>query len=659
MRYITIFMCLILIFSGCKNIEEPVYDDEVIDGEYVSRAKQSRLITNMFAKKIIELPDGLSYTNYFFYDEAIYFVCGDKLVRYGNEVMESIDLPQNVVDINITYDGDYIIYDGIDIIRVTQNNEIIKTIKVNSSGDFVDMFADKLDRIYYFTTESILVLSAEGNNIFNINIDGKLNDVCQFTDGKILLNIDERFVYLNVNSRRLDYENEIKLPVVPYDYEPILGDGYEIYLKADDLTIYGYLERELVPIKILDMINSGVNIYDIADLKIISPDFMFYKTRDNKITLLNKIDPDETITSKTQITLASYGYDEKLIDLILDFNALNKSNQVNIHDYSIYGFNDEIDLFIGDENLDIDEYITQGLCTDLNRLMEHDEQLSQRHVLDYVRNPFTYDGELYKLVSNFKIHSVAGKTDIVGEDFRWTIPRFEDILPELGDSISLTSNIQALDMLYLLTTTNLYGLVFGDRGFHDEGFYSLLELCRNIYVGNIRNGTYKGDNTKFRENKTLLYYFEFNQPDDYKILPEIFGTDEIAIKSIPEASGAIIDPIRSYAISRKSDEYVISGAWELVKVLMREYQVDGYFSSFVSEFDEQIESSNLSDKEKVYISNLIKNGNPAKISANTSAIFDIIQTYSELYLENSISIIKTAENIDLRVKRYLANTVFY
>ena len=655
MKYIAFLMCLILILSGCKNIEDPIYDDEVIEAEYVNRAKQSRVITNMFARKIIELPDGLSYTDYLYHDDVLYFICGDTLVQYEDDVMETIHLPQNVIDLSITYDGDYLIYDGTDIIKMTRNNEVTKTIKVDSSGDFIDIFTDKLDRIYYFTTESLYVLSAEGNNIFNININGTLNDVHQFTDGKIILNIDNKFIYLDVNERRLDNENEIKLPVVPYEYEPIFGDGFEIYMKAADLSIYGYLEREIVPIKILDMINSGVNIYDIADLKIISPNFMFYVTRDNKITLLNKIAPDETVTLKTQVTLASYGYDEQLIDLVLDFNALNKATHVNIHDYSIYGFSDEIDLFIGDENLDIDEFITQGLCTDLNRLMEHDEQLSQRHILDYVRSPFTYDGQLYKLTSNFKIHLFAGKNSIVGEDFHWTTPKFEDIIPELGGKINLTSNIQPLDMLSLLITSNLYGLVFSDLGFQDDTFYELLEVCRNIHVGNIRNGTYKGDNTEFREDKTLLYYFEFKQPDDYTALPEIFGTDEITIKNLC----VTVEPIRSYAISRKSDEFAIGGAWEFVKTLMNEYQVDGYFSSLVSDFDERIDSSALSDTEKIYISDLIKNGTPVKVSANNSAIFEIVKTYAGLYLENAISEKKTGENIDLRAKRYLANTVFY
>jgi|GEM_PF-4552531 hypothetical protein len=658
MRYLAFFMCLILIFTSCRIKEEPVYDDEVIEAEYVSRVKEQVEIKDTFEKTIIELPDGLTYTDYFYRDDKLHFICGDKLISYNKygEDMEIIELPKTVFDIAVADNGDFIIYDGVDIIKMSTDNEIVKTIDVDLTGDFLDIFTDKLNRIYYFTTHSLYMLSAEGNVIFNIDIDGVLNKVHQFDDGKILLNIDEKYIQLDVNGHRLG--REIKLPKVPYEYEIVLGDGYEIYLKSADLNVYGYLEREVVPIKIMDLINSGVNIYDIADFKIVSSEFMFYDTYDNKIVLLNKLETNSNFTSKSRILLASYGYDKQLIDLVLDFNLLNKLYYVNIHDYSVYGFNDDIDLFIADENLNIDKYTVQGLFTDFNRLMQNDEQLSQRHILSNVRDSVTYNGQLYTLTSNFKIHAFAGKTDIVGETFAWTTPNFEDFLPELGGKIRLISNIKPMDMLDLLTTDGFYGFV-PDNFLDNPAFKRVIELTLHVASEIDRKGMYTGDDTEFRNNTTLLYYFEFNQPDDYTILPEIFGTDEITIKSIPNSSRAIIEPVRSYAISRKSNTFVIDGAWELVKILMKEYQVDGYFSSIIADFDEQIEASYLSDAEKVDVSNVVKNERMVKVSANNSAILEMVRGYTTLYFESLMSINKAIENIALRAKRYFANTVLY
>jgi len=650
-KYIIFLICLIVMLTGCKDKTDIDYDDEVIEAEYANASRTSKVVkmSNAFTRKTIELPDGLVYNDYIYYDNKIYFVCKDKLVVYDND-FAIIDLP-DMVDIVITNDH-YFVYDGSNIIKMTGEFEIIKTFEINTNGDYIDFLTDKFDRVYFFTSDSITMLSAEGNIIFTMNVNGELIGVHQFPDGKILLNIDDKYVYLDVNNHTLG--RVIRLPKSLYDYEIIMGHGYEIYLMANDLSVYGYLEREVVPIKVLDFINSGVNIFDIADLKILSPELMFFDTHGNKIVLLTKTAIDN-IPHKKPITLTSYGYDKKLLDLIIDFNIFNKVYHINLIDCSIYKFDDiKADIIIGGENLDINELIIQGELTDLNPLMERDAQLSQRHVLDCVRDPFTYNGELYSLASNFGVHAFAGKVDNLGTELLWTTDIFEMFLPKPGSDTRMFSNIKPIELLYLMTTADLYSFLANDY-FKSLQFYRLLEISLQIGAERDRKGSYMGDNSGFIDNSTLLYYFEFNQPDDYEKLSEIFRTDDIIIKGIPSfggETGVLIEPVRSFAISRKS--FVTDGAWEFIKTLMKEYQVDGYFSSLVSDFDKQIESS-----EKDFISDLIKNCYPVKVSANNDIIFEMIEASAIIYYENAKSIQYTTDTITSKILRYLANNNIY
>ena len=654
MKYFIFIICLVMIFTGCKDFTELEFDDEVIEVQYGNASRTTKILKmeNTFTRETIELPDGLIYTDYFYHNDEIYFVCGNKLV-VGGEVIELPDL----IDVLITTNGDYIIYNGEEIIKLNSKLEAIKSLKVNIDGEYIDFLTDKFERFYLFTTKSVTMLSAEGNVIFDMNITGELKGVHQFPDEKILLNIDNSYVFLDVNNHTLD--RTIRLPKVPYDYEILMGNDYELYFLANDLTVYGYLEREVVPIEVMDLINSNINFFDIADLKILSQDKMFFDTHDNKIVLLNRTDPN-TITQKKPINLASYGYDSELIDLIIDFNVFNKIYHINLIDCSIYKLADiQADIYIGSDNLDINALTVKGELYNLNPLMAIDEQLAHKHVLNCVVEPFTYNGEFYSLSPSFSIQAFAGKTENIGarSNILWTLPYLVSISSEYTRIIS---NIRPIDFLKLIISGDLYNYLNDPIGFKHLEFYSSLEFSRYIGTEIYNRGLYNGDNSGFKNNTTLLYHFIFNQPDDYLILPEMFGTADITLKGVPSYggnTGLFIEPVRRFAISRHSES--VEGAWDFIKILMNEYQADGYFSSLIEDFDNQITSSKLTQADKDYISALIKDCHPMHISANNEDIFDMIEVPVLIYYENARPIDYITDLITSRVYRYLAGNNIY
>lgn len=672
MKYILIILCFILTLTGCREV--PEYNDEIVESRYVGRGINSTHITHVFERNTIELPDELSYTDYFLYENIIYFICGNILVscdKYGDnmEIIKLADISEVIIlDLVVTSNGEYIIYDGNDLLRLNADGKITQTIPITVSGEYVDMCIDKFDRVCVFTNKTILMLSAAGNKIFDMTLDGDINSIHQVSDNKILLNIDDTYIYLDTNKHTL--ESKINLPDVPYDYKIIMGNDYEFYLLASDLNLYGYNEREVVPRKVLDLLNSNIDIFDILDFKILTSEFMMYDTYDNKIVLLNKVNKQD-LPKKIFIKLASYGYDENLIDLIIDFNIFNELYQINLVDYSIYDLNKDImenkipDIFISDENLDIDNLITQNLFTDLNLLMEKDEQLSQQHILQSALEPFTYNGILYKLPSYFKIHALVGKTKFFGRELPLSIPMLENILPEWGGNIRLSSNIKPMEMLNLLTISDLYNFVGKEpgyeSGFEDNIYHKILYLCLQIAAEINRNGMYVTGSDEFINDKTLMYYFEFNKPDDYAKLSDIFGNDDITIKGIPSytgASGIIVEPVKSYAISKNSN--VTNGAWEFVKILMYNYKFEGYFNSVILDFNEQITSSEvLTETEKVYISDLIVNHQPIKIFANNKSVFDLIAAEALPCFEGAVSVKKTSAKIEFKVTKYIDKKYFY
>lgn len=653
MKYIVIILCIAVILTGCR--EQVEYNDEEITAEYVNRLKLKGnvKISYVFDKTVLEFEN--NYSDYFYYNEKIYFLCGDTLVSYDNygEIMDIIDLPENTVDIAMENDGNTLVYDGNDIIR---NNEVIYSVILESSEEFVDIYTDKLGRIYYFTSESVVGMYRDGNIIFDMKINGTLIEVCQMLSGEILLHIDDRYVYLDVNNHKLD--REIPIPKVPYDYETIMGNGFELYLLSADMNLYGYSIMEKEPIKVMDLINSGINIFDISNFKIITSELMLYETTDGDTVLLNKSDVNDT-QSKLPIKIASYGYDEKLIDLIIDFNTFSKIYHINLIDYSIYNLDDDIetgnipDVFISDENLNLGKYILNEMFIDLNLMND------KINLIDSIFKAFNYEGKLYQLPSEFKIHSFAGKTEMVGSELYWAMNTFNNLFPDVESSSRLISNITYMNMLYLLTTAELQNYLFrSPDGFKDEGYKNLLSISMHIGSEIYRKGNYNGNNDEYISGKTMIYYFSMNQPDDYNILYDVFGTDKISLKGIPAYGGnigVVMESIKTYSMSKHCE--AIDGAWEFIKILMHEYYDDEYLSAVEEIFDDQINISSLSENEKIYIADIIKDKNPANIFPMNNEIFDMIDAEVIKLHAGGGSINNIANAIDMKISRFIKNYI--
>lgn len=581
---------------------------------------------------------------------------------------------------------------------VDQGNMKIVVMDENQNIKFKSEDLEEKDYKYFILNENSTEAIYLENGIYKIatlDIENKKihneNELYGF-DELFLFNLKlgvgkYSFIFMHNNSI-FGYDKEIKKIVEIINLTNANVDGY--------ISDYAMLNEEEVVITKYNNIsnadefvitysngisyeeNGEITKYnDISNEKVAMPIY----TSQNKLgkeeitntVIYSSISKEEfsKINNKKIITLGGVYLGEEAISIIKSFNDSNEEYKILVKDYSSYsGYNNYTqaasdlnedlmsenapDIIISNSNYNIEHLINKGVLADLNQYIENDKELLKDDYLEKAFELGKRGNELYYFYPSFRVKTLVGEKEEVGEKRGWDINEFTKFLSEKGEkSPFITYSKRALFELLL----NLYMEDYIDYekntcNFEKESFVKILEFIKENSEKMISGEVYLDLYTTERDknaylNEANIYSFanlrQILEESDYG--EKIDKSKEITLKGMPSklGNGSVFLPEYIVAISEHSENK--DAAWKFVKKFLSD-EFQNYnpiiFSIKKSAFtDENYSEYNdfISSLSQVYVSDV--------------EILDIIEE-EYYYLETGESTAtQVARQVQKRVVKYL------
>lgn len=461
--------------------------------------------------------------------------------------------------------------------------------------------------IVYLTSDAAVVaVSPDGTKLFDITVSGFINELTASADGRVFAKFYDRSsssggqALKYIDPKKKGFGESVSLPstINANNYETFIGPGYDFYLK-DSTAVYGCNADSAEPKELMNFINSDINPNSVQSLIILDSEKFLYTgydnvTRKQQIAFLKRI-PDSEVKEKYIINLSyvNAGYD--LASYVVKFNQTNETYRIILNDYAKYNTQDNYNLgwttltneiiagkvpdilILGSSTLDMQNFIDKGLFCDLYQYLDNDPDISRGDLLKCVTVPFETDGKLYRLVTDFYIQTLAGKTANIGDAESWTVGEMLAALENAGEGVTLFKDATKNSMFgyfYSMGFSEFIDFENASCSFNSEAFIKLLEYCDTLPSENTQSpGRIEYDQEEdiyiqYREDKVLLYNAHLMSFSDYLMTKFVFGFEPINLIGYPTSSGcgAIIQAGSSYAIAEKSP--VKDGAWQFLKYLL-------------------------------------------------------------------------------------------
>lgn len=632
-----ILVCAIAIapfISGCTEREGKDPSDKS-----VSKAEKER-VTNVFKTNVVSMPE-----NYNLSGDAV-MMYNDRLYTTGYELLDEETYEMRNFIVSMDTSGENLEYEDM---RTFEENQYMNSFKILSDGSRLylistydqetgtqeyillkedvsgneifsinvenlfpdpsdDMFGghfyingfvfDAEERIYLQSSTAIVVLSPEGEKLFDVSFPSYVNKIVEI-DGKIAVqyyDMDSMFKYIDAEQKKLG--DDVVFPgnlsmnnMEIYSVRLTDDSGYAFYYK-NDIGIYGVSDTGTD--EIINWLNSDISPRSVSSVFILNKDKIFYRgydyiTSESISGFLTRI-PDDEVVPKYVIELAyaNNGGQWSLMNIAAKFNQQNENYRVKVIDYNelsggLYGedmtafINTQIaagnipDMFLLDSySMTGKEYADKGLFIDLYEYMDSDSEhtLTRDKFLKCALGPFETDGKLYKLATSFTISTVVGKTENVGSKANWSISDFIDMAQNMADGVSLTQYDSKASIFGMISKglSEFIDYENGTCSFSGDTFVRLLDYIGTLPVEAEDNYNNEDPYKVYRENTTLLiqqYLWSFT---DYTRLKIDFNTDELTFLGYP-GSGQNLNVQTAYAISSKSEEEIRDGAWQFIKAV--------------------------------------------------------------------------------------------
>ncbi|MCM1101680.1 MAG: extracellular solute-binding protein [Clostridium sp.] len=312
--------------------------------------------------------------------------------------------------------------------------------------------------------------------------------------------------------------------------------------------------------------------------------------------LFTRVDPSE-IPDKSVLVLGGEYIGGDIEKRVIEFNKSSDTHRIVIKDYSSYNsyedyeagytqLNNDIisgnmpDILIVDGyNMPVENYIAKGLLADVGKLLEEDEELSQKEYMDNVFEAYKVDGTLYQVIPSFNVQTYIGKTSLVGGHEGWSMEEAQQVLSALPGEPKMFGDMIRSDFFYNMMRfcgSDFVDVSTGVCNFDSDSFIELLEFAKDL-PQEMPEDYYEGDwyttyESQFREDRTLLSsaYISSVQDMVYTINGS-FGED-VSYVGFPTSGGdgSVINVSTSYALSASSPN--LETAWEFVRF----YYTDEY-----------------------------------------------------------------------------------
>ena len=471
------------------------------------------------------------------------------------------------------------------------------------------LYVDDNENILIGSGQSIFVLDTKGITQFSLNTDNFIhpNSIIKLSDASV--------AYVSWNSRLTRYTMQIidiqnKTWGITTEF-PIntrgVFDGYEEYLvvfdDGSDLLAISKNTNEIV--QILNWVSSGINVVSLDNILFLPDDRVLLLTSSlihddsghtsnhAELVVLAKT-PKGEVQEKTVITLATV-WPHIFNSAVVEFNRTNSLYRVEIIEVDLnwqepIGDFEKLALeMITGRGPDIihtsffpfNQWAGRGILVDLYDFIDKDSSLERSDFIDSVLSALEINGKLYQMSPDFHISTLIGHPDVVGNNPRWTIDEFKEVinanpqatmpLGEIYDGVALVYS------MYRVDSRSFVDWETGEVNFNSDYFIDLLEFSYTLGAINwdeidMTGGLLSQPYRMISSGEQIIIEITFDDPLLYPLFQDLFNGDFV-FKGFPveHGSGNSFNTNSGMAITANSKNQ--QGAWEFINfVLSEEWQ---------------------------------------------------------------------------------------
>lgn len=445
----------------------------------------------------------------------------------------------------------------------------------------------------------VVAADAEGGVRFADGLEGWWEGPVSLGDGRLGF---VGFGGEGIQLRAVDFEAKgfsqpEKLPAGAYTLYAGGGEFSACYL--DSSVVYGCRPDSDEGVRLASLVNCDVDEDSIRCMSVdaqggINCLVSYDSGGDAQLVRIRLRDASE-LKDTTILRLACSYLEPELRRAILKFNRLNRGVRIEVKDYSQYATQDDYsagvtklnteiisgnvpDLFVAD-NLPIERYAAKGLLYDLYGLIDKDAELKRGSFFENILAAYETDGGLYSIAPNFRIMTIAGKAETVGEEPGWTLEELMAVVKAHPEAQYVFEPYMTrpfmLTNLLTLTLGRYVDWSSGKCSFDGGDFASLLEFCRLLPED--YDPEQESDGSELLSSgRQLLEQLRVDDFNGFRMNKGMFGARSV-LKGYPSADrqGNVVQFVGS-RLSISSSCKNVDEAWNFVRSLLTE---DAYDSS--------------------------------------------------------------------------------
>ena len=485
-----------------------------------------------------------------------------------------------------------------------------------ASYSITALILDDDENVYISTSNRLTILSADGELLGSLVTDKHIRTAACTRNGDVIVGLSESGRDIGYDEIRLvdratfTWGDKIEIPAeLKQGLQTFFtGKGYDMYYSNSN-AVYGINfanpaeASELLVWSTMSNLNAN-----IAAMVAVSPDHF--------ICLLSQGSAYEPISLVLEATMY-YGKAEKVvlattglhpynsIDLF-NFNAeYSQKINVELRDYSRYlasdGSNDiEVMMMmyndiIAGEQIDLveigwysDEYkslVRQGAFCDLYEFLDKSTNLSSESLMDFVRTPFEYNGELPFIATDYNIFGLIGQTKNLsgfGLEDGMTAQELINLSESVGDDKQLFSISDGSNLLSKAGRAGYTDFIDYESAtctFESKLFIDFLNLAMKL------NKSEFIEYSPISMKEDIVIFDELYNPYrtflSYMIMKYKLGDgNEVSYVGYPSAEGRamMINPHEMFAVMKSSE--VKDSAWRFIEYILspdsqRYVEIDG------------------------------------------------------------------------------------
>lgn len=569
-----------------------------------------------------------------------------------------------------------------------------------------DMKVDKDGNVYLLLSgedEKVLVLSAQGQKLFEVALSSWSQGLCSSSDGRVFILCYDMgeggggYMLQQVDPTTKALGETYKGIPNANGSLRIVSGGEDEFLVSSGNVLYSYDLKTQTCEELLNWIDCDINSDNIQaftrleDGRVLAFTYNYEAEEGGTEAVYLTKTPASEVKQKTVLTYATMYLDYMLRGEIIRFNKNNDTYRIEVKEYGNGDYsagqtqlNSDIvsgnppDLIDMGNGMNVDVYISKGILTDLYPLLENDPDLKKEDLTASALRLYEQEGKLYGMPVSYSLQTLLGRTSDVGEEMGWTLADVKALLaskPEGTQLFDYASRELVLSMLLQMDMDSYVDWNAGTCSFDSDAFVEVLEFAATFpSAENMDYNNEEGVYTRISSGKLLLLSLYVSQVNDFQAYASMFDGPVTCIGYPTQSgSGSIMAASTGLGISEKSANK--DGAWAFISSLLTEEYQDNLGwnfpvreSSLEKCFDEarnleegtsswswddyNYEGKPATEEEIAVIRSLIDNAQPMP-SASTE-ILTIITEEAAPFFAGQKSAREVADIIQSRVKIYVS-----